>query len=287
MNIKTGTLTKNLLAFSVLMSIFSMNSFADNSSLEPLYSKSGQVYSDITIDAALGYYNGRELEEIKDIDAYEVLMDITVPVFDNTQLRFTWPAYTDGSGTLKNNGDIHDGQSTDIKGNGGTYEFMTLSLEYQLKSAADQDYNLLVYGGFGGRATWLETTYDDNLNHNGSLVKFGARYDRSLTSDSKVFATLEYRYYWDTDDINPANDNGTSFNIINLSGAWVWQSSAALSPVVELMYSTDVKSYHALSVVPEVIYTINPAVDIKLGAPIGISSDADTYGVRLGVTTRF
>ncbi len=41
------------------------------------------------------------------------------------------------------------------------------------------------------------------------------------------------------------------------------------------MYSTDIDQYHALSVVPELIYNINPAIDIKFGIPVGISDDAD------------
>ena len=277
-----------LLLYPVTMFLVSANCNADSSAVEPIYTKSAQIYSDITIDAEIGYYNDRDLEEIENFDAYEVLFDMTVPVSQNAQLRLTWPAYTDGEGKMKDTGSPNDGKSVDVDGNGGTYEFLTLSLEYQFMHTADQGYNLLAYGGYGSRTSYLDTTYDDKLNHKGELAKVGLRYDNDLAAyDSKLFATLEYRHYWDTDDINPANDNSTSFDIVNVTGAWVWKNNSSLHPVVELMYSTDLDNYHAFSVVPEIIYTINSAFDMKLGVPVGISDDADKYGVRLGVTTRF
>ncbi len=271
-----------------LISLIAANCNADNSAVEPIFTKSAQIYSDITIDAEIGYYNDRELEEIENFDAYEVLFDITVPVSQNAQLRLTWPAYTEGDGKIKDTGSPLDGESVDVDGNGGTYEFLTLSLEYQFMNINDQGYNLLAYGGYGARTAYLDTTHGDKLNHTGELAKLGLRYDRTLpTYNSNIFATLEYRHYWDSDDINPANDNGTSFDIINVSGAWVWERSSSLYPVVEIMYSTDIDDYHAVSVVPEFIYNINPAIDLKLGIPVGISDDADKYGVRLELTTRF
>jgi len=170
----------------------------------------------------------------------------------------------------------------------GTYEFMTLSLEYQFMNTVDQGYNLLAYGGYGTRTSYLDTSHGDKLNHTGKLTKLGIRYDNTLSEyNSNLFATLEYRHYWDTDDINPANDNSTSFNIVNVSGAWLWDRNLSLYPIVEVMYTTDLEDYHAFSIVPEVIYNINPAVDLKFGIPVGISDDADKYGFRLGVTTRF
>lgn len=288
MKIKTKNIRNNLLCFTLVFNLLLSTLTANCYAIEPIFTKSAQIYSDITIDTEIGYYNDRELEEIENFDAYEVLFDITVPVSQNAQLRLTIPAYTDGSGDLKDTGSPLDGKSVDVDGNGGTYEFMTLSLEYQFMKSDIQGYNFLAYGGYGSRTSYLDTTYDDKLNHKGELAKLGLRYDNPLPAyDSNIFATLEYRHYWDTDDINPANDNSTSFDIINVSGAWVWERNSHLYPVVELKYSTDIDDYHAFSVVPELIYTINPAIDIKLGMPIGISDDADKYGVRLGATTRF
>lgn len=54
------------------------------------------------------------------------------------------------------------------------------------------------------------------------------------------------------------------------------------------MYTTNLEDYHAVSVVPELIYSIIVlAVDLKLGIPVGISDDAYNYGVRLSLTARF
>lgn len=276
------------LIFYLLLGILSSTGYAENLAVEPIFTKSAQIYSDITIDTRLGYFNDRELEEIEDFDAFEVLFDISVPVSQHAQFRLTWPAYTDGDGKLKNTGSPHDGESIDIDGNAGTYEFLTLSLEYQFMNSIDHGYNLLAYGGYGSRTSYLDTSHDDKLNHKGELAKLGLRYDNALSEyNSNIFATLEYRHYWDTDDINPANDNSTSFDIVNVSGAWLWNRNSSFFPVVELMYTTDLDNYHAFSVVPELIYNINPSFDVKLGVPIGISDDADKYGVQLGITTRF
>jgi len=100
-----------ILIFYTLMSFITVNCNADSAIIEPIFSKKAQIYSDITFDAEIGYYNDRELEEIENIDAYEVKFDITVPVSQSTQLRLTWPAYTDGDGKLKDtdlflNGDL-------------------------------------------------------------------------------------------------------------------------------------------------------------------------------------
>lgn len=281
-------LIKSILVFYSLISLITLNCHAENLTIEPIFTKSAQIYSDITIDTEVGYYNDRELEEIENLDAYEVLFDITVPVSQNAQLRLTVPAYTDGDGKIKDTGSSLDGKSVDVDGDGGTYEFLTLSLEYQFMNVTNHGYNLLAYGGYGARTAYLDTSHGDKLNHKGELAKLGLRYDAPMSDyDSNLFATLEYRHYWDTDDINPANDNSTSFNIVNVSGAWVWKRDSSFYPVVELKYSTDIDDYHAFSVVPELIYNINPAIDIKLGLPVGISDDADKYGVRLGLTTRF
>ena len=93
-----------VLIFYAVVSVFSINCYADNSPVEPIFTKSAQIYSDITIDTELGYYNDRDLEEIENLDAYEVLFDITVPVSQNAQLRLTVPAYTDGEGKMKATG---------------------------------------------------------------------------------------------------------------------------------------------------------------------------------------
>lgn len=135
MNIKTINVRNNFIlstfTLSVLLNI-TVNCYADTSNLEPLFTKSAQIYSDTTIDTNLGYFNDRELEEIESFDAYEVLFNISVPVSQNAQFRLTWPAYTNGDGKLKKTGSSTDGKSVDIDENASTYEFLTLSLEYQL-----------------------------------------------------------------------------------------------------------------------------------------------------------
>jgi len=301
MQTMTQQYSKNLMLSlnTILLTTLSINCYSagslDNSVVEPLFTKSAKIYSDITIDTMIGYYNDRELEEIESIDATEVLFDVTIPIFKQTQIRLTLPVYTDGKGKYKHTGNIGkntgtnvDGKSVDINGNAGTYEFATISLEYQINDFASDGYNLLAYGGYGTRTSYLDTTYGDNLNHAGELVKIGLRYDSEFAQyNSNLFTTIEYRHYFDTDDINPGNDEGTSFDIINISGALIWTTNSSLHPVVEVMYSTDLNNYHAFSIAPELIYSMNSAIDLKLGTPIGISSDADKYGVRFGLTARF
>ena len=271
-----------------LFVLASINSHADSTTIEPIFNKSAQIYSGLTIDSEIFYYNDRDLEEIESFDAYEVLFNATLPITKNMQVRLILPAYTDGSGKLKKTGSALDGKPIDVDGNGCIYEFTSLQLEYQLVSHIERGYNALIYGGYGGRAAYLDTTYGDKLNHKGELAKIGLRYDQAMPDyDSNLFSTIEYRHYWDTDDINPANDEGTSFDIINMTGSWVWNQSSAFHPVVEVRYSTDINNYNALSLVPEFIYNVNSIIDVKMAAPIGISSDADKYGARLMLTTHF
>ena len=252
--------------------------------IEPIFSKSAKIVSDITLDTYLGYYHGRTLEEIEKFNAYELLFDFTIPVFQDAQVRLTWPAYTKGDAKIRGLGD----QSTHVKGYGGTYEFFSLALEYQLNHVGEQNHNLLVYGALGKSMAYLDTSHKDRLNHTGKLAKLGLRYDRVLAPyNSNIFAVLEFRQYWDSDDLNPGDDNGTSFSLMNFSGAWLWQNDSSFDPLVELRYSSDFDNYHAISVVPELIHAINPIFDLKFGIPIGLSDDADSYGAILELTTQF
>jgi len=267
-----------LTAFSTVTA-FTAAALAADTVVEPLYTKSAQRVSGLVFDAYVSHYQGRGFEEIDDVDATELRIDLTVPISARGQLRLSLPFHTDGDGRR-----IENGKSTAIDGNGGTFDFASATYEHQFMDVAEDKFNLMAYAGLGFRADKLDTSHGDYMNHRGSLARAGVRMDRAVSSSMSLSSDIGYQHYWDTDDLDPSGENRVSFGHLLVSVA-VMKHDLALKPALELTYRGDLVDYNNFQIIPELIYSFK-SVDLKIGVPVGLSSDADDYGVTLGFTYR-
>ncbi len=257
---------------------FAGNTLITETMIEPIYTKSARVYSSLVFDAYVEYYRGRMFEEIEDVDATELRVDLSFPIFNRAQLRLSLPFYTSGEGVQ-----VENGEKTDLDGNGGTFNFASIGFEYQFLDASQSSMDLLGYVSIAQRTNRLETSHGDYMNHRGKNAKLGARLDTDINPSLRFMTDVGFQYYFDSDDLNPSR-NGDSFGNLVASAAII-KHNRNLKPVLELTYRGDFSDYNNLAIVPELIYSFSSA-DLKLGVPVGITSDADDYGVTLGFTYR-
>ena len=258
---------------------FAAAALAADTMVEPLYTKSAQRVGGPVFEAYASHYQGRKFEEIDDVDATELRIDLTVPMLARGQLRLSLPFHTDGDGRR-----IENRQSTAIDGNGGTFNFASVSYEHQFMDAVEGRFNLMGYAGLGYRADKLDTSHGDYMNHRGRLAKAGIRMDRAVNSSVSLSSDIGYQHYWDTDDLDPSGENRVSFGHLLVSAA-VMKHDLALKPALEVTYRGDLVDYNNFQVIPELIYSFK-SVDLKIGVPVGLTNDADDYGVTLGFTYR-
>lgn len=271
---------KSLLTLATLLAFnsYSTQILAGETIVEPLYTKSAKTYSSYVFDAYAESYKDRQFEEIEEVDALELRVDLSFPILSNGQLRISLPFYTDGDGVREDNGD-----KTDLDGNGGTFNFASIAYEHQFMDAASDNLDLIGYASAGYRTDKLETSHSDYMNHRGKNFKAGVRMGTDITPSILFLTDIGYQYYWDADDLNPARD-GDNFGNVVASAAFI-KSDGNLKPALELTYRGDLSDYNNLAVVPELIYSFD-AADLKLGVPVGLSSEADDYGVTVGFSYR-
>lgn len=266
------------LATPLLFSHYSTLCFATDTMPEALYTKSARTYSSYVFDVYAEFYKDRQLEEIDNLDATELRAELSFPVFTNGQLRLSLPFYTDGEGTR-----VLDGIKTDLNGNGGTFNFASIAYEHQMMDSASDSIDLMAYASFGYRTNKLKTSFNDYMNHRGHNFKAGMRMSTDINSSILFLSDVGYQYYRDTDDLNPS-DNESNFGYLVTSVAII-KHNTQFKPALELIYRGDVSHYNNLSLVPELIYSFDSS-DIKLGFPVGLTDDADNYGVTLGLNYR-
>jgi hypothetical protein len=262
----------------ILAGTSSSKTLSSKTLVEPLYTKSAKTYSSFVFDAYAEYYQGRQFQELEDVNATELKIDLAFPIFNRAQLRFSLPFYTSGDGVK-----IENGEKTDLDGNGGTFNFASIGFEYQFLDSARSSMDLMGYVSIAQRTNRLKTDDGDYMNHRGKNAKAGARLDTDINPSLLFMTDVGYQYYWDTDDLNPSR-NGDSFHHLVATAAII-KHDHNLKPALELTYRGDFSDYNNLAIVPELIYSFK-AVDLKLGIPIGITNDADDYGVTLGFTYR-
>jgi len=258
---------------------FTAPALAADTLVEPLYTKSAKRYSGLVFDAYAEYYKDRQFEEIDKVDATELRVDLTFPILSRSQIRLSLPFYTDGDGRR-----METGSSTDIDGNGGTFNFASVSYEYQFMDSTHDGIDLMGYAGVGHRTDKLETSNGDYMNHRGNNAKVGIRLSHEMSSSTSLLGDIGFLYYWDTDDLDPSGQEEVNFGHL-LTSAAVIMHDRPFKPALELTYRGDLNHYNNLAIVPELIYSFE-AVDLKLGLPIGLTDDADDYGVTLGLTYR-
>jgi hypothetical protein len=274
--------------------LFAANAFADNGDtrarqnlyeLEPVYTRNARNAQRITVNLTYDNFRNVRIEEAEDFDGYTTKAEVVVPFGENKrwEVRLEIPFYTDGDAwSIKTQQDI------DIDGNGGVFDFANMVLQRELSTVDTCLVNTSVYFGYGHRTEALDTSIDDKYNHRGQLVRFGLNIDNARADrDIRLQASMDGRYYFDTDDLNPSN-NGTEFYLMNLSGAAVYNDEGFIKPAFEVLYSTDFNKRQIIQAVPELIIPLGTMAEIKGGYAFGHSDgEGSTQTATVRTTFRF
>lgn len=247
----------------------------------PLYARPATTSESITLDAFFEYFDGLALQEAVDVTGWTAGLDFTFPLNRRMQLRFVLPVRTEADGIL-----LEGGDEIEIEGWGGTYQFAAAHFEHQLVGVEGGPNRFSYQVGLGHRTSVLETSIGDKYNHRGRNLNVGLRYDRLLSSGGALLADLEVRFYEESDDLNPGDLIDDRFFLVKFAGGWVGRSSGRFTPALELTADV-VEDYVAVSLVPEVYLRANDTLAIKLGVPIGVTSDAPDWGAQLRLSLDF
>jgi len=236
--------------------------------LEPIYTRNARNVQRITVNLTYDNFKNVALEEANEFDGYTTKAEIIVPFGKDKrwEVRFEYPFYTDGDAEVRKTG-----ESIDIDGNGGVFDFATLVLQRELSRTDESPVNSSIYLGGGSRSAYLDTSTGDRYNHNGNVARLGfnvdnARADRNV----RLQSSLDGRYYFDTDDLYPS-ENKTEFFLMNLSGGAVYNAEGFIKPAFEVLYSTDFKDRQIIQAVPQLIVPLWDRVEIKAGYAFGHS----------------
>ncbi len=158
-----------------------------------------------------------------------------MPLGERFQLRFYYPLSIEGDARI-----VEGGGPVEVDGNGNTFDFPSLVLDYQFKKAsAPGELNLAAYIGWGHVFNYLESVETngrtDRINHRGNALYFGFKADKMIGRCWTFIGNLGVRYYWDSDDLNP-NDGPDKFTLVEASAAfmytpkdaWIWFTKGLL-----------------------------------------------------------
>ena len=236
--------------------------------LEPIYTRNARNVQRITVNLTYDNFKNVALEEANEFDGYTTKAEIIAPFGKENrwEVRFEYPFYTDGDAEIR-----ETGESIDIDGNGGVFDFATLVLQRELTRTEESAVNSSVYFGGGTRSARLKTSNDDYYNHNGHVARLGfnidnARADRKI----RLQTSFDGRYYFKTDDLYPSK-NKADFFFMNLSAAAVYNAQGFIKPVFEVLYSTDFTDRHIFQAVPQLILPLWDRVEFKAGYAFGHS----------------
>jgi len=259
--------------------------------IQPIYTRYAETVKKVTFNANLHIFNDVQLQEADRFDGWSVDADLTfrIPYTKRFQIRIAWPFYTDGEARVIDPGpDFH--RKTDIRGYGGTFEFPSVELAYQFLAESDHRLNASVYGGIGERQRTLSTDiFNESYNHAGQVALFGLRADWRHGDHWRFVANAGARYYFKSDDLNPdGTGSDDKFYLSDFSLAAIYHPwKCPIFPVAEIVYQTTFFDYNSVLVVPEVIWAVCPNFELKAGAPIGLTSDGESFGGRFQATARF
>jgi hypothetical protein len=280
--------------FVCILLCFATAAFADSGErrarqnqyeLEPIYSRNARNSQRITVNLTYDNFRNVRLEEAEDFDGYTTTAEIIVPFGKNKrwEARLEVPFYTDGDAEV-----VATGEKIDIDGNGGVFDFGTLVLQRELTTTEKRPVNSSVYVGYGTRTDRLETTIDDVYNHTGRVFRLGFNIDNARPDrDIRLQASMDGRFYYDSDDINPSDDVD-DFYLMNLSGAAVYNAEGFIKTAFEILYSTDFNDRQIIQAVPELIIPLWDVLEIKGGYAFGHSSgEGSTQTATVRTTFRY
>jgi hypothetical protein len=260
--------------------------------VQPILTRYAETVKKITFNASVHVFNDVQLQEADRFDGWTVDADLTIriPYTKRWQARVFWPFYTEGDARVIEPGrDFHT--KTDIRGYGGVFDFASVELAYQFLAEPEHDFNASVYAGIGERqrVLWTTTSLGDIYNHAGQAAHFGLRADWRHGDEWRFVANGGARYYFKSDDLNPEGPDASDtwvlgeFSVAAIYHPW----KCPLYPVAELSYQTTFGDYHAVQLVPEVIWAACRNFELKAGAPIGLTGDGESFGGRFQATVRF
>ena len=248
--------------------------------LLPIETRPAQTLSGITLDSSFRYFTDMTLDEADNFDGWTVDFDLTMPFMDRFQLRVFLPAYTRGDAKLRQDVLFQEkGESLDIHGAGGVWDFPSIEFEHQLMFERDRGFNLGYYAGAGRIIKPLTTDLKDGdkYNHRGTVGMAGIKIDGGAWNDQvRLLGNFGFRYYWDTDDLNP--EGKSAFGTADLKGAAVFQPWGRIYPVLELTYLGNLSDVNITTLAPELIFPFNKHLELKASVPIGLGGDGNQLG---------
>ena len=258
--------------------------------IQPLYSRYAQTVTRWTLRGGARFFKDAEMQEAVELDGTCLDVELTVPLSERFQMRLYYPFDTDCEARSTRYGQVE----IDVEGDGGILDFPSLIIDYQFKQAASaDDYNLAAYLGVGILFEELEATgqhsgYWDIYNHQGAVALFGLKADKQLDNGWHFIGNLGGRYYWDSDDLHPKNEDHDKFWLLDCSAAILYAPSCAWAfPGLEVVFQGDLDGYNSLMVVPEIIIPLGPYIDISSGVGLGIGDDGPSLESRLQLILRY
>ena len=264
--------------------------------IQPLFSRYAKTVTRWTLRGGARFFKDVELQEADEFDGTSLDIELTAPLSERFQFRFHYPFYTDGEAriTESNNG-AGNGKKVDINGNGGTLDFPCAIIDYQfVQAAAPGEFNMAIFAGAGYVMDPLDVEDKetgellDFYNHRGAVFLFGLKLDQQINSCWSVVTNLGGRYYWDSDDLNPNNQDDDKFWLLDASGSLIYTPQDAwLYPVLEIVYQGEFDNYNNLQVVPQIIIPVCSHFDLNLGVSIGILDDGPSLEGHAQMTLRY
>lgn len=257
---------------------------------EPIKTLSPETGSDIEFKLSYDAFKGVELDEVEDFDGWTAMAEVSMPFADRFRIRLSYPFKTKGDAVVKSEHFIMPGESIDVDGNGGVFDFLTFTFEHQLQSSADASYGLAYYVGGGAVPAPLDTTLArpgsgfDAINHTGTVFLAGVKMDK-IHSFGHALGNFGLRYYGSSDDLNPGNND--QFAVADLKLAMLFTPWGMLHPVVELTYLGDFSGMNQLTLYPELVFPAGKHVDLKAGAAIGLGGNGNEFGGQAQVVVKF
>jgi hypothetical protein len=287
---------KALVSFLLLVPLcFASAVFADNGDrksqqnlfeLDPVYTNNARNAQRVTVNLTYDNFKNVRIEEADEFDGYTTTAEVIVPfgADKSWEVRLEVPFYTKG--------DAHSrkfDRNIDIDGNGGVFDFATLIVQKELSHADKCPVNSSVYLGYGQRTDYLDTSIVDRYNHRGQVIPIGVNIDNARPDqDLRLQSTLEVRFYYDTDDLHPKDDGSSTFQLVNLSGAAVYNADGYFKPAFEVLYSTDLGDRHIVQAIPELIIPLGDRIEIKGAYAYGYSDgEGTTQTATVRTTFRF
>jgi hypothetical protein len=265
--------------------------------LQPIFTRLAKTSDKVTFSTTIRGSRDVELQEAENLDSWGVDADLVFPFLKRFQLRINVPAYTNGHArllptpVLLKSGRIttqpHD--NIRLNGRGGVFDFPSLQLEGQFLTQEQHGVNMTASIGIAKMLDWLKTNSVGRYNHAGEYYIGQLRADRKMNDWLTLVGQLGVRYYYISDDLNPAGESdGDVFTHYEAFMAGVfdpWKSN--VFPVLEVAFTGDLHKYNSVLAVPEVIWAVNTHLELKAGITVGLPDDGERIGFRVQGTLRF